>query len=313
MNRKSTCLLLVVFLSVTSHTAFAEPISTSELSPYNALVFGDYDANASDVEGNAAIGGDLSLTDYSFGFQLDANEAAGTDVLVLGGDANLTRTRVYFGDFVHSGSNSLTNTGVDGVIRQSQRPPFEDLQDQYKAFSKSLSQLPLTGTTASQFNRLKLTGDPVRDVNVFSVTPSDWVDSGGADITVIELDISEGSTAIINVSGAVPEVSALGFEGVIDGAPSPHRHQTLFNFFEAESIVTRNIGLEGALLAPLAELNHRDAVIYGQVIAGSFQGNGQIDLEPFAGRLPFSVPEPVALPVWFLLLLFALRSRRGNS
>ena len=298
----------LVVVMATSASAFAQPLNTSALSPYNALIFGDFNATISDVEGNAAVGGNLETVDYSFGFQLDPTAAVNTDVLTVQGDSNMTRTRVYHGDFVHTGTNTLLQTGVDGTIRTPSTFDFTAAQDRYIRLSNSLSDLPSTGTATSQFNRLSLVGDPTLDTNVFLVTEDLWLDNNGNDVTVIDLDIPTGSTAIINVAGTSPEISFLGFQDVVAGDGSPFRRQTLFNFFEAEEVTTQNIGLEGSLLAPTAHLNHLDAVIDGQVIAASFNGNGQIDLEPFTGALPVSIPEPGSqsmLVVAFCLLLFA--------
>jgi len=275
------------------------------------LVFGDFTANFSDVEGNAAVGGDLDTVDYSFGFQLSPNLAVDTDVLTVQGDSTMTRSRVYYGDFSHSGAETLHQTGVDGTIRSPATFDFSAAQNRYVALSSSLSELTKTGTATSQFNKLSLVGDPSLDVNIFLVTPDLWLDNNGNDVTVIDLDIPTGSTAIINVAGATPEISALGFDDVIDGQPSPFRHRTLFNFFEADEVTTKNIGLEGALLAPNADLSHLDAVIYGQVIAGSFEGNGQIDLEPFSGVIP--VPEPRSGLIMFFAVCLVGISRRKRQ
>ena len=52
-------------------------------APYNALLFGNFSAQSSDVEGRIAVGGDLSINHYNLADKLTASNA-GTSVLVGG-------------------------------------------------------------------------------------------------------------------------------------------------------------------------------------------------------------------------------------
>ena len=166
MNRTNTLRKAAAFFLLSSFSAFAQPITTSDLSPYNALIFGDFMATISRVDGNAAVGGNLNTVDYSFGVGLNPTEAVGTDVLTVQGDTTMTRGRVYHGDLVHEGTNVLAQTGVDGTIRRENVLDFAAAQARYSAFSESLSNLEETGTASSAFNKLSLIGDPSMDVNL---------------------------------------------------------------------------------------------------------------------------------------------------
>ena len=309
MIRKTSCAFLFLLSGSLPAQATDSSLVASPFSPYNALVFGDFVATASDVEGNVAVGGNLETTDYSFGAALDPRIAEAAEVLFVAGDAELTRTRVYFGDFVHGGDAQLTNTGVDGQTQQRSDVSLDSLESSFQMISSSLAGLATTGTANSQHNKLTLSGDHRLDTNVFTVSPDLWKNADGGDVTVIDLDIPLGSTAIINVAGDSVHLSNMGFDDVVAAQPSPFRHTTLFNFFAASEVTLQNIGLEGALLAPWSSVKHRDGVIYGQVVAGSFEGNGQVDLEPFSGTLPVVVPEPVGCWIWALLLLCLRQAR----
>lgn len=55
----------------------------SAAAPYNALLFGNFSAQFTDVEGRIAVGGDLSINHYNLADKLTASNA-GTSVLVGG-------------------------------------------------------------------------------------------------------------------------------------------------------------------------------------------------------------------------------------
>jgi choice-of-anchor A domain-containing protein len=98
------------------------------------------------------------------------------------------------------------------------------------------------------------------------------------------------STVIVNVSGKSINWSNFGVSlGGID------RTKVLFNFYEATSITFTNIGLEGSLLAPTANLYLTNGSVNGNAIAQSW--NTEITEPhwyPFAGNLPdvAQTPEP---------------------
>lgn len=300
---------------IAPETCSAESLALSNLSDYNALVFDTFEASGSDVEGSAAVGGSLMTTDYSFGAALDPDLAANSPVLVLSGNADLTRTRIYYGDFYHFGAGRLFNSQVDGRLRNESLLDFLALEQHYDTLSSELASLEPTGTAVAEFNQLRLTGESDSVFHVFTVTPDLWKDQNGGDVTVIDLEIPDGSTAIINVAGTEAELSAMGFADRVNDAGSPFRRNTLFNFFEANDVTLRNIGLEGSVLAPGATLVHEDGVVYGQVISDNFFGNGQVDLEPFEGLLAAPVPEPRSscAAAWAIAWLLALRHARMRT
>ena len=64
---------------------------------FNAFILGDMQGYHSDVEGRLAVGGNLTLENYSIGKQLP-NSSGARDDLVVGGKAEFENGRMYSGN-----------------------------------------------------------------------------------------------------------------------------------------------------------------------------------------------------------------------
>jgi choice-of-anchor A domain-containing protein len=83
--------------------------------------------------------------------------------------------------------------------------------------------------------------------------------------------------------------------------------QVLYNFYGASQLKL-NTDLYGGILAPTADIKANSSNIYGQVIGKSWEGNMQINYNPFAtvGKTSTPVPEPrtfIIFAIAFLIMI----------
>ena len=109
-------------------------------------------------------------------------------------------------------------------------------------------------------------------VNIFWVFDFDL--SRARNITI---NAPAGSTVLVNALGT--SISSAGFS-LQGGVRADH---VLLNFPGYTSLTLKNIGLQGTILAPAADVSFYSGNISGQVIAGSFVGSGTINHQPFTG------------------------------
>ena len=83
------------------------------------------------------------------------------------------------------------------------------------------------------------------------------------------------------------------------------KQQVLFNFAGATQVNLAS-DMYGTVLAPNADIKANPSVIYGQVIGKSWEGNMQINYNPFTpvGSDPVAVPTPTS--IWLFVLAIAL-------
>jgi hypothetical protein len=64
----------------------------------------------------------------------------------------------------------------------------------------------------------------------------------------------------------------------------------LFNFYQATSLKISSIGVNGSILAPLADVTANNGNINGTIIAKSWNGTGELRNVPFEKTSPVPVP-----------------------
>ena len=108
--------------------------------------------------------------------------------------------------------------------------------------------------------------------------------------------------------------------GGLDNFFERNRENVLFNFLEAETLNLANIGVQGSILATSADITTGWGVVWGQVVAESWNGPMQINQVYYNGDSPTpstpvantEVPEPgmLALVGFGLAGLVYARSKR---
>lgn len=311
-------LTALAFLSLTAHVALnASPISLnlSEAQDYNMLVWGNATLLNSDTEGRVAVGGNATFNSYSIGTHVPAGNPSGGN-LVVGGNLTAGHGQVYNGSIyvggtysgpgyaLNSAAGSVTSAGLGAAGLPFD---FASAQSALTTKSQTYGSADANGIVLFQWSTLTLTGTD-DSLNIFNITAA-MLNSASS----LVLNVAAGSHVLINVSGAAVDFCNMGLSGITST-------NTLFNFYEASTLLMSGIGIEGSILAPLADVTFISGQMNGQLIAKSFAGAqwgvGELHFHSFNDQPepPPSVPDTAStgllLALGLLTLPFARRFAR---
>lgn len=323
--------MLLCFSVVASGHALAYPLDLGLAGEFNVFVLGDMAAADSDIEGRLAVGGNLTLNNYSVGSKL-SNSLGARDDLIVGGDITLTNTRIYNGNARSGGVASIAQTvgfysdddpnRLNGSYIPGNPLDFNVLSDELIDKSASWGALSSAGSQMSMdaWGNVKLTGSDAA-FNIFSVSASDL-----SKATSFWIDVPLGAQTLVNVSGNDVTMNDFGFfrsdangekVQVLDNSgDSLFTQGILFNLFGATSLNLHAISIEGSLLAPLATTRFYDGQINGNMILGAWdlvygEYAGEAHNVPLLTAVPpltANVPIP-PVGMLFLISLGLLRPR----
>ncbi|MGY6277591.1 choice-of-anchor A family protein [Methylomonas sp. MgM2] len=322
----ATFMLAAVFAS---GDAYSYALDFGSAGEFNVFVLGDMTAANSDIEGRLAVGGNLSLDNYSIGMKL-SNSLGTRDDLVAGGNLNLTNSRIYNGNARSGGIANIAETAGFYSDDDPNRPngsyiagnpiDFTSVAQELIAKSSAWSALSTNGsqTSLDEWGNLKLTGYDT-NFNVFSVSASDL-----AITTSFWIDVPDNAKTLVNISGTDVSMSNFGFfrsdangervQVKDNGQDSFFTQAVIFNLFGATTLNLNAIGIEGSLLAPLANTEFYNGQINGNLILGSLNlVPGQYTGE--AHNVPFLTAQVPAPAVGWILLFFVplMRQKRCAS
>ncbi|MBD2777969.1 choice-of-anchor A family protein [Iningainema tapete] len=266
-------------------------------SDFNAFVLGNMN-QTSDTEGRLAVGGNATLTNYGVGDRL--SDSNGTrDDLIVGGILTYNGGQVFNGNVVYGTGTAPKVSTPNGTIKQGKPIDFAAAGQELKALSAYLATLtPNNTTTVHNWGGVELKGTK-SDLNIFNIGAS--VFAPGNNVNNFSIDGSMSSTILVNVAGKDISMKNFGFSNNLQAGL---RQKVLFNFYEATNIDLQNIGFQGSILAPLANLKTTYGDVNGNVIVASSQGSGEYHNYLFKGTLPKptninppkkKVPEPSSL------------------
>ncbi|MBU6956101.1 choice-of-anchor A family protein, partial [Hahella sp. HN01] len=266
------------FLSTVILGLFSFQVSAKDFGPaqrFNALVFDEFLALSSDVEGRLAAGGDISLDNYSVGDKLNASEAG--DVLIAGGDIKFTSGRVYYGNVIAGGSVKEIGDAVRHGMAQGAKikggatpsVDFPSAQAYLEQLSQDLSKLKANGKVESKWGGLYLTAACDSNLQVFQLSGEQVFPAH-----TFEVDLScapADATYIFNIDGQQTGMSGMSLQSLANVAD-----KVVFNFYEAYVVELESIGVEGSVLAPKAEVVNPQGVLRGHLFAKAWYGEMQI-------------------------------------
>lgn len=299
--------------------AFSTPafIDLGAAADYNAFIRNNFTATSSDVEGRLAVGGDLSLSSYSVnvknGGQL-YQDTESAPAVVTGGDFTFGGGNVA-GDVYVGGDYSSVSwaTVSNGSVTTEGPSPidFESEFDKLSELSKELSSLDSNSSAAVTYSTQYYTAGG-EELHVFNLTADDLSSATDYQISGVEAD----DLVLFNVSGTHIKTT-WGNYGGSDNSLGAISDRIIYNFYEA-ALIEAQTSLFGTVLAPEAEIVAPQGVIWGQIIADSWNGNMQINDSPFAGHTAggghgeaVDIPEPASWAIFSLGLAGLLFKRRA--
>lgn len=269
---------------------------------FNVIIRDNFIASNSDVEGRAAIGGNLEVINYSFASGIGNKSGVS---LSVGGDFKYTNGQVFKGDVrtkdttpTTSGFTVLNGTMFSGSGLTVWVPT---LVTEMVARSGFVGHAAIDGNTSMTSSTLNLSGGS-GSVRYFKVTAAQL-----ASASTIKINAPSSATVVINVTGSSVTMSNSGISllgGVTESS-------VLFNFYQATALTVSGINIKGSVLAPQASLVFNNGQINGQVVAKSMSGNGEFHYDPFCGSVP--VPEPASMVAMALGGIGLIRARRKKT
>lgn len=228
----SVCLLT----GVSAHAALMMP-DLGIAGKFNAFILGDMQGYHSDVEGRLAVGGDLTLENYSIGLQL-SNSRGKRDDLIVRDNATFTNGRIYSGNAVVGGDNNIDSqynendpdsgsvglyrgenpSDPSGTVIESDNLPlnFDQIGNELRTKSEAWGDWTPNGTvTKDEHGNIQFTGEGKKAV--FNLCDGDTeqqhalCENGLVDVNSFLFDIPRYTTAIINVFNTDVTLSHLGF------------------------------------------------------------------------------------------------------
>lgn len=291
---------LAIAAAALAAAAFGSAAHADTASDYNLFVLHNMTGANSSTQGRVAVGGSASLSSYSVG-----GSASSSGVNLVVGGALAASNGSTNGKTIVGGARNYSGWSTSGVQPIGTPIPvdFNVEAARLSNLSELLSTYTANGTTSyvtspSRAIQTTLTGTSA-GLNVFNL---DGLKA--SQTNSFKINITPGSTVLINVTGTADMLSGAGF--AITGGDAS---DILWNFSDATSLSFSNIGLQGSLLAPNASYSGSSGEIDGQVIVGNFTGTTAVKNVKYAGNLlglnapgigpTGPVPEPA---VWVMMI-----------
>ncbi|MBD2610037.1 MAG: choice-of-anchor A family protein [Nostoc sp. ZfuVER08] len=259
-------------------SAKANAVELGAASDYNVFVLGDITQKYTDIEGKLAAGGNVNFVG-GLGSRLANNSG---NVVVAGQNLTLSNGQVYHGNAVYGGTaNVSSNVGFpQGTLSKGNPIDFNAAGEELRSLSQYLATLTPTGnTTVQPWGAINLSGTGTA-FNVFNLSGTDV-----SKTNYFEIKGDANSTILVNISGKDVSLQNFGFNIL-----GTDKQKVIYNFYEATNLTASSIGIQGSILAPLANFNFNNGQVNGNVVVASLTGNGESHNYLFNGDLP-SVPK----------------------
>jgi len=268
---------------------------TTAIGNANLYAIHNFSAPSSDVEGALVAGGNVTVSSYSIN---DKNAPAfGQYAAVVGGNLSVNGGSINHGGVYVGGSMTMTSAATPTAL-PTNPVDFGVTEQYYKTLAGTLAGLDATGSVASLWSGVKVTGSGTGGVDIFNVSADMFRTSSSWTLE----KLTPQQTLIFNISGDIGTFN----EGGISFEPLS-AYNVLFNFYEAKNVNVR--GVIGSVLAPYATVNVNSGVINGNVIVDTWNSTIQVnanhyfrpvdvpgfELPPDGGDPHGEIPEPGSL------------------
>ncbi|MFT4924815.1 MAG: choice-of-anchor A domain-containing protein [Phenylobacterium sp.] len=283
LTRCFLSIFMLLALTISGGAMAAETAPLGVAADFSTFIFGDYKAKSGNNNGAIAVGGNLDIQGYSVA--TDNAIAIGDYGLLVEGDAKFKSGRLYRGKFRVQGDIKKVDSSVlaglpNGVSLENLPLDFsiKALQQQYVDLSAELTQLDANGVIDYQSKVLTFQGDTESSIQVFNVVADNLKKAH----TIKVQGIPEDASIIVNVidnNAKKLQVVNKDFSAFI-----PHRAKTLFNFYQAQTIMLNGVSFEASILAPTATLEAKNGNLMGSAIANHWDGQMHVEGIRFAGN-----------------------------
>jgi choice-of-anchor A domain-containing protein len=255
---------------------------------FNLFVLNDATVGGSDTEGRVAVGRDATFTPYSVALKAPSNTVnlvVGRNLnytndtfkgsMVIGGNATISGVGVTSGNINANGNLSYSNGTINGnlsahgtvttsgasftsktsgaatvtlpvdfVAEKTRLTTLSTLYSTYNGGNLPSGAVLGTAVTSNGGGTVTLTGSG-SGINVFNISASMLSGSN-----TFNINLTGGGVALVNVSGTSPVFTGgMNFNGSANDSGGAN---TLFNFYQAQSLDTHWTAFLGSILAPLA-------------------------------------------------------------
>lgn len=318
--------------------AYVQAVSgfDSLVREYNLVSFGNATFNGQDSWGGLAVGGNLTLNNFSVAIHshLVSNSDPSLYVagqLILSGDSHLNTGYAYTpnanGTYNHNGKTFTSTSGGKLIINSGTGDPrtgsapvnwnWATLQSQAITMSQTLAAAQASGGIAVDGSQnLKFTSNTnAAGIVVFNLDAS-LLGHGtynGQNFSNISFALGANQTAVVNVLNANGKTI---FGGGNFNDNSGVAGRLLWNIAGTGSVSLGQGGqFYGSVLAPQINLSNYNTSINGQVVAGTLNySNAELHHTPFNPvGVNVLVPEPSTYALWGVALCglgFAWRRRQ---
>jgi len=249
------------------------PITGTEIRfprDFNLVALSGDVSGIRDVGGPIATAGQLTAYAFHLNYGQRDNTALFAQQGVNIGNGEIYGSIAYDGNFISSGVTFMDGW-TPGTPSQPFPIQFQGRQTSLSAMSNSIAFYDAI-PAIKEWSTLSFIGsDP--ELNVFSVDADDLLTTYD-----YNFEVPLGSSAIINVFGANPEIKYAGFRGTFSAGKLL---KMLWNFPNATTLTLRSVGFPGSILAPLADADMRDGAVSGTVVVTSAIADVELYMAPF--------------------------------
>jgi len=324
--------LTLALMVVLSGAAQAGNISLGQAAEFNIFVKQNMQVTGADTDGRAAIGGDLFIPSGGYSFAHVNGSKDGAEVIV-GGDVRAANGKIQVhdgtvngtpgGQLVYGGNNTNQNSLGTGTAAKNSNSGI-DFNAAFTHLTKLSEQLAKSTTPTDivrnkQDNVITFTPSVPNPSNVY-VIDINQQDLYFGLLKIDNRNIAKDALIVFNVKNPANATSVdfkiaqmdLGTnistsKFITDLNQSAIDKHILFNFYGVSDL-TLTGGVYGSILAPTANITAATGVVWGHVMANSWNGNSQINWAPL--DVPTGTPQPPAVsapsPAALLLLVPAL-------